>query len=257
MRDLRDPAKRERARSVLRRTEVEAHAAMDRLEQKLAGRVPADDLAQELADDAACHPGGGRHRSSPRPDCHEPRPAGRRSASIAGAIRNLAVPDAAPAQAKAIRVAERAARCLAGPGPRRTALPRRSRGCNAAQALADGWRTARKSPASPSKATAAGTTKAAAAAGRARAAEPELAVKPEHADRAADLLRRERRIRERLLAILGRAGPARSRQFGTKPLHSVASSAILVSGVRASEPIGAVSAQGLPITAHPFAARTG
>ena len=37
---------------MLRTTEIEAHVAMDRLEQKLGGHVPADDLAQELADDA-------------------------------------------------------------------------------------------------------------------------------------------------------------------------------------------------------------
>ena len=63
-----------------------------------------------------------------------------------------------------------------------------------------------------------GRTKAAAAAVKApgagkpsRAAEPELAVGPEHAERAGELARRERRIKEGLQALLGeRAGPQES-----------------------------------------------
>ena len=77
------------------------------------------------------------------------------------------------------------------------------------------WRTARSVPASPSKATVAGTTKAAAAAGRARAAEPELAVKPEHADRAADL-GVPRAADPDACWRFWASGPARSRRFGTE-----------------------------------------
>ncbi len=51
LKDLRDPSKREAARAALPLVEIQARAAMDRLEQKLNGRVPADDLAAELADD--------------------------------------------------------------------------------------------------------------------------------------------------------------------------------------------------------------
>ena len=52
LRDLRDPGKREQARASLRAAEMEARVAMDRLGAKLVGYIPADDLAQELADDA-------------------------------------------------------------------------------------------------------------------------------------------------------------------------------------------------------------
>ena len=57
-------------------------------------------------------------------------------------------------------------------------------------------------------AAAARVSRASRAAAKPRAGEPELAVRPEHAERAAELARRERRIRERLQAVLGeRAGP--------------------------------------------------
>jgi hypothetical protein len=209
LRDLRDAGKREQARASLQATEIGAHVAMDRLEQKLGGRVPADDLAQELADDARSIQEAASSKQ-PAPDASTRGRAAADQQAIAGALRSLAVPDAAPEQAEAIRLAERAAHTLAAADakvdPTATAAVREA--AHAAQALADRLADRQKPPASPSKPTAAGTTKAAAAAGRARAAEPELAVKPEHADRAADLARRERRIRERLLAILGeRAGP--------------------------------------------------
>ncbi len=88
------------------------------------------------------------------------------------------------------------------PAPNETAMALRESAA-AAQALADRL---------------ADRTKAAAAAGEAgkspgagkpsHAAEPELAVGPEHAERAAELARRERRIKEGLQALLGeRAGP--------------------------------------------------
>ena len=62
LRDLRDPAKREASPQLaLAAAEVKAHAAMDRLEQNSAG-APADDLAQELADELRRH--RGRRRAS-------------------------------------------------------------------------------------------------------------------------------------------------------------------------------------------------
>jgi len=114
LRDLRDPAKREWARAVLPGVEAEAHAAMDRLEQKQNGRVPADDLAAELVDDArqleqdlvTAKPG------EPARDRAERAAAGLR---LAGALRNLNAPDAPLAQAEAVRLAARTAGALTGP----------------------------------------------------------------------------------------------------------------------------------------------
>ncbi|MFI5259254.1 MAG: hypothetical protein ACHQ01_06570, partial [Candidatus Limnocylindrales bacterium] len=114
LRDLRDPAKREWARTVLPGAEAEAHAAMDRLEQKQNGRVPADDLAAELADDARQIE---REAVAAKPD-ELARDRAERAAGglrLAGALRNLNAPDALLAQAEAVRQVERAARALAGP----------------------------------------------------------------------------------------------------------------------------------------------
>ena len=51
LKDLRDPSKREAARAALPLVEIRARAAMDRLDHKFNGRLPADDLAAELAGD--------------------------------------------------------------------------------------------------------------------------------------------------------------------------------------------------------------
>jgi len=136
LRDLRDPAKREWARAVLPGVEAEAHAAMDRLEQKQNGRVPADDLAAELLDDArqlereaaVTKPG------EPARDRAEQAAAGLR---LAGALRNLDAPDAPLAQAEAVRQAERAARALAGPQAKTNARAALHAAVEAGQALAD------------------------------------------------------------------------------------------------------------------------
>ena len=143
LRDLRDPAKRERARTVLPGAEADAHAAMDRLEQKLNGRVPADDLAAELVDDSASSSERPPRRS--RPSCAESGRAGRRRAQARRRLGNLNAPDALLAQAEAVRQAERAARALAAPPARAdagTPLQADARAAlheaiEAAQALAD------------------------------------------------------------------------------------------------------------------------
>ena len=115
LKDLRDPSKREAARAALPLVEVRAHAAMDRLEQKLNGQVPADDLAAELAGDqhdvqeALVHSLEGAKAEVGRAASAEDQ---RR---LANALRNLNVPDAAMAQAEAVRLAERAAHVLADP----------------------------------------------------------------------------------------------------------------------------------------------
>jgi hypothetical protein len=166
LRDLRDPTKREKAREVLANVEAEAHVAMDRLEQKLNGRAPDDDVAQELADDQAAIQ---QEVAKASPDAlaraRSRLTAGQRS--LAGALRSLNVPDQALAQAEAVQLAERAllalespdqksdprvaleqasdaarslARQLAGdraPGARAALLARAQRGLNAAEFQAD------------------------------------------------------------------------------------------------------------------------
>jgi hypothetical protein len=127
LRDLRDPAKREAARDVLAGAEAAAHATMDRLEQKLNGRVPADDLAVELALDqdaiqqevdaevaAGRRPGDEKVSPDPLARSRSRLAAGERA--LAGAVRGLIVPEATLAQAEAVRMAERAASELERPG---------------------------------------------------------------------------------------------------------------------------------------------
>ncbi len=112
LKDLRDPTKREAARAALPLAEVQAHAAMDRLEHKLNGRVPADDLAAELAADQKEIQENLGQASRPPTDPAGPEPAAESQRRLANALRNLNVPDAAIAQAEAVRLAERATRAL-------------------------------------------------------------------------------------------------------------------------------------------------
>ncbi|MGP0062270.1 MAG: hypothetical protein ACLQGP_01545 [Isosphaeraceae bacterium] len=105
LKDLHDPSKREAARAALPLVEVRARAAMDRLEHKFNGRVPADDLADELADD--------QHRILQGLD--DPKgneAAGEDQRRLANALRNLNAPDATLAKTEAVRLAEHAARAL-------------------------------------------------------------------------------------------------------------------------------------------------
>ena len=117
LKDLHDPSKREAARAALPLVEVQARAAMDRLEHKLNGRVPADDLAAELADDQhQIHEGlapvvGQASRLPSDPAATEAAAQDQRR--LANALRNLNAPDATLAQAEAVRLAERAAQALA------------------------------------------------------------------------------------------------------------------------------------------------
>jgi hypothetical protein len=192
LRDLRDPAKREGARNSLPRALVEAQTAMERLGQKLAGGVPADDLAQELADEQrAILDAAGTKRAEPDGATRAETVALERG--IAGAIRNLAAPDAQLAQNEAIERADRAARALADKSSKPDAITALREAANAAQALADEL-AGRKSPGVQAK-----TPRPAS---QTRETELEPALNPEHAATARDLVRRERRIRERLQAMV-------------------------------------------------------
>ena len=136
LRDLRDPTKREHARKRLPSALAEARAAMDRLEQKLGGRVPADDLAQELADDEHAILAAASSKAS-EPDATTRAELARRQREIAAALRSLAVPDAELARDEAVQLAERARQTLAGTVPSRAALAAVEKAASAAQALAD------------------------------------------------------------------------------------------------------------------------
>ena len=115
LRDLREPSKRERARDALADAQINAHVAMDRLQQKLNGRMPADELAQELADEerGIAAEAADSKRSVPEGAGGDALAAKQRA--IAGALRNLAAPDAQAEQALAVGLAECAAEALAGP----------------------------------------------------------------------------------------------------------------------------------------------
>ena len=135
LRDLNDPAKRERARDELPRALVQAQATMRRLGQKLDGRLPADELAQELADDqrALLEAAGSK---KPEPNAARRAEMALEERDIASAIRGLAVPDAEPARTEAIRLAEAAAQKLAENGPTPEPLDAIREASHAAQALA-------------------------------------------------------------------------------------------------------------------------
>lgn len=184
-------------RDALPGLQVEARTAIDRLEQKLAGRVPADDLAAELADDQRAlrerlaHPFAGEPApgSTPREADDQRR--------IATALRNLEAPDAPLAKAEAVRLADRAARALSepdsAPGRDPTAAVREA--TEAAEALAA--RLDRDSGPEGEE-----PAQAAAVAAAPVPADPELGLSPAQASMAEQLARRERQLRERLQATL-------------------------------------------------------
>ena len=103
-------ARKQELRDALPQLQSEARAALDRLDQKLGGRVPADDLAAELAEDQ--HALGARLA---RADGAANAEAAEDQVRIATALRNLEAPDAQPAQAEAVRRAEQAAAALRTP----------------------------------------------------------------------------------------------------------------------------------------------
>ena len=178
-------AKKQELRDTLPRLQAEARAALDRLDQKLAGRVPADDLAAELAEDQ--HALGARLA---KPDGAANAEAAEDQLRIATALRNLDAPDALPAQAEAVRRAEKAAEALRAPAgaPDRDPKAAVAAAAEAAEALAA--RLARESGPAPPARTAPAP------------ADPELSLPPTAAATAGQLARRQRQLRERLQAVL-------------------------------------------------------
>lgn len=136
LRDLREAPKRETARVALAAAEVQAHAAMDRLQEKLNGGTPADDRAGEIAGDAhelverLAGAGGGDEAAEARAEAAEDQ---RR---VAEALRSLNIPDAALDRAEAVRRAEQAARALADPSAKAGAVEAVKAAAEAADHLA-------------------------------------------------------------------------------------------------------------------------
>lgn len=178
-------AARQALRDALPAAQLEARATLDRLQQKMEGRVPADDLAAELVADQRA-----LQEWAPKPVDRAAEAADQRR--IATALRALPAPDAPVEQAEAVRQAEQAARALADPDPNHAPREAVSKAVEAARALADrlsGWPALKPDvPAAP--------------------ADRELEIGAKQVEAAAQLARRERLLRERLQTILGeRAEP--------------------------------------------------
>jgi hypothetical protein len=168
--EVPDPTKKE-LQAALPQLQVEARATLERLDQKLNGRVPADDLARELAEDQRALAVG---LAEPQPNGSDLIAEDQRR--IATALRNLQAPDALPAQVEAVRRAARAAEVLNAPANDRDAKAVAVEAAEAAELLA-----ARLAPES-------GAAAPAPHAPAATAAE--------------QLARRQRQVRERLQALL-------------------------------------------------------
>ncbi|SIO32490.1 hypothetical protein SAMN05444166_3793 [Singulisphaera sp. GP187] len=185
-------AAREALRAALPAAQLEARTALDRLQQKIQGRVPADDLAAELADDQRAL----QERTNPPVDRAVEAADQRR---IATALRALPAPDAPLAQAEAVRQAEQAALALADPDPSHSPREAVAGAVEAVRALADrlGGRQAMSAPGLPAQPEVA-----------AAPVDRELEIGAKQAEAASQLARRERLLRERLQTILGeRAEP--------------------------------------------------
>ncbi len=112
-----DPSKASKLRESLASSRLDAQAALERLEQKTQGKMPADDLAATLAAEqrqAAEHLAA--ERSKPPEDDPTPRErAAQDRQRLATALRNLPAVEAPALKAEAVRLAEAAAPLDADP----------------------------------------------------------------------------------------------------------------------------------------------
>ena len=183
-----EPARVKATRDALADSAMKARVAYERLEQKIHGQVQADDLAGELADD--------QRDLSHRPQPQTPMERADRldeERRLATALRNIQAPDAVLEHAEAVRQAENAARVLAdekaGPDKTREAMS-----------------LAAQSVPGPGEPAGNGTSRAGCNCPKGGSCiDPEQAIRPEHAAKARELSIRERRLRERLQAVLGDA----------------------------------------------------
>ncbi len=103
----------ERVREALPAFQVSARSALDRLQQKLDGQAPADDLAAALAADQ--RDVRSAESKTPTGDAASRAALAADQQRIANALSNLEAPDAPLAKAEAARHADLAARALAAP----------------------------------------------------------------------------------------------------------------------------------------------
>ncbi|MGE3818713.1 MAG: hypothetical protein AB7I30_04710 [Isosphaeraceae bacterium] len=174
-----DPSKALALREALASATLAARAGFERLEQKLNGQAPGDDLAEELAAEHAA--------------LAEADPASRRDAQrrLATALRLLHAPDALPEQAEA---AQRVAESSNAPDDPAA----RERASAAIDALVR--RLSAIDPTLPEIGNRFSMPPD----------DPELPITPGHATQAIELARRERRLRERLTSLLSeRVDPQR------------------------------------------------
>ena len=169
-----DLARARALRDALQNAVLENRAAFDRLDQKLNGQVPADDVAAELLEEQ-------RQLTKANPDQEKSEIAANQR-RIATALRNLPAPDALLELAESVRLAERA---VEGKDAERT---------EAAKGIAA---LVERLGANVAK------TKAEAKPGTDTPRDPELMLDPALAAKAQALARRERRVRESLQTLLG------------------------------------------------------
>jgi hypothetical protein len=101
----------ERHREALPANRIATKASLERLQQKLDGQQPADDLAEALAEDQRDLKASQSH-TQPAPDPVARAEAAADQRRLANALHNLDAPDAPVAKAEAIHRAEEAARVL-------------------------------------------------------------------------------------------------------------------------------------------------
>ncbi|WP_406698518.1 hypothetical protein V5E97_06515 [Singulisphaera sp. Ch08] len=184
-------AARQALRDALPAAQLEARATLDRLQQKMQGRVPADDLVGELLDDQRA-----LQERTTKPVDRAVEAADQRR--IARALRALPAPDAPLEQSEAVRQAEQAALALAE-APADAAAPNQAsheavgKAVEAARALADRLRG--RQALTPALAPKSETPVA--------PVDRELEIGVQQAEAASQLARRERLLRERLQTISG------------------------------------------------------
>ncbi len=187
-------SRRQELRSLLPAARIEARASLERLEQKVHGRVPADDVAEELAADQRGISGDAKNPEGRAGEAADQR-------RLATALRALPVADAVIAQEDAVRAAERAAQALADPDPKRDPRAEVRAAMEAVGALADQL-TDHQSPRAKAEALA-----------RAQRALEQTAANANPAD----VARRQRGIAEGLASL-----PQEGRDVAEEPLRLVA-----------------------------------
>lgn len=167
-------------REALRSALVASRAGVERLDQKLSGQVPADDLALELLDDQHAL----MRSTDPRTQADDQR-------RLAVALRGLAAPDARDEQAEAVARADEAVKSLDAHDETASEKTRQ-----AALALASLTARLRDEPAATHEPIQEKSPQTDAP------HDPELPINAEHAAQARELARRERRLREQLQGMV-------------------------------------------------------